>query len=129
MKNSLEMDLANEIVLALKKEFQEKHLSKNLIETMYVVDLGDYIEIHIPAPTYNMYQYFMNGKVVIPNGKGSYASRLDIEGSAFMAYWGKKSNPNRKLIEPHNHVGYLSKCINEGISNWVGKDNLKIRME
>lgn len=111
--------LAEHIQNSIYKEFEEKHLSGNLMNTMFIKDCENGYELHIPAEIYNMYQYFTHN-VVIPTGKGSYASQLNEEGSAFMVY---EKGKKRRLVKPRNHIGYIEKAIDEGVDLW-SKENL-----
>ena len=107
--------LAEIIAEKLKIEFQDKHLSGNLANTIQLVKVGkDIIQVQIPAETYKMYQWFAK-RVVIHDGKGSYASELDENGSAFMVYTKKK----RFLKKPGNHKGYVDKVIDEAVAEWM----------
>ena len=113
----LEM-LASIIVRKIKEEFSLKHLSGNLTNTITVEMLGDEIKINIPAQTYNMLKYLEKG-VVIHTSHGSYASKLDEEGSTFMVYpEGSRKGSHR--INPRNHIGYIDRVINESIREWTG---------
>lgn len=144
MGNSLALELANEIFLSLKKEFAGKHLTNNLIDRSYIIDNGDYVELHISAPSYDFYEYFINGVIVPPKKAGlptQYASLLDTQGSEFTVYWvepsrtrsGKissgRGNIKKAVKKPHNHVGYVNTVLSEGISNWVNRQNLDIKVE
>ena len=110
--------LASIIVKKIKEEFSVKHLSKNLVNTITVEEMAGEINIRIPAQTYNMLLYQEKG-VVIHTSHGSYASKLDEEGSSFMVY----PNGERKgsyRINPRNHKGYIDKVIAEAIREWEG---------
>lgn len=108
------MDLATFIESSLKEEFANQHLSGNLVNTIEVEEGEDSVKVSIPARAYNMYQYQRN-RVIIPNGRGSYASRLDTEGSEFFVY----TNKGRFFVKPHNHIGYVDKVINDSINAWI----------
>lgn len=120
--------LANLIVRKLKEEFAVKHLSGNLINTIQIEKSGDKIKIYIPAKTYNMLLYQTKG-VVVHTSNGSYASKLDEEGSQFYSY----SNGTRKgakRIKPRNHIGYIDRVINSAILEWsssIGRDKIKVQ--
>ena len=116
--------LALIILRKLQEEFAVKHLSKNLINTVMIEVIGDEIKIHIPAQTYNMLEYKRTGAVV-HTSHGSYASKLDEEGSSFMTY----PNDTRKgsfKTKPGNHKGYINKIINSAIREWNSTLNGKI---
>lgn len=137
-------DLARQIMLSLKKEFKDKHLSGNLLNNSYIVETEDYTEIHISAPSYDFYEYFING-VIVPPKKGGmpteYASSLDAQGSEYTLYWetpaksrSGKILPGRGIIHsakktPRNHIGYVNKVLTEGIRNWVNMQDLDIKVE
>lgn len=112
------------IYKALKKEFGEKHLSGNLLNTIEIISTtdGDYV-IRIPAQTYNMLLYQEKG-VVIHTNHGSYAKKLDKEGSSFMVY----PNGQRKgsyRVSPRNHKGFVNKIINEAIQEWLSSNGIE----
>ena len=118
--------LAEIIVRNLKEEFAIKHLSKNLINTIVVEGTSDEIKIHIPAQTYNMLLYQSKG-VVVHTSHGSYASKLDEEGSSFMVY-PNGTRKGSKRISPRNHQGYIDRIINLSIQEWRGSLNeLKVK--
>ena len=125
-EKELEM-LANIIVRNLQEEFDVKHLSGNLINTMTVTSTGGEIQINIPAQTYNMLLFQEKG-VVVHTSHGSYASKLDEEGSSFMVY----PNGSRKgshRISPRNHKGYIDKIIELSIQEWHGTIKGKTKVE
>ena len=119
-KAELEL-LANTILEKLREEFANKHLSRNLINTIKIESVGDEINIQIPAQTYDTL-LFQSVGVVVHTGNTSYASALDKEGSEFYAY------PSGKKITPRNHKGYIDKIINKALLEWsslIGKDKIK----
>lgn len=124
----MDKDYASELGLfiykALKKEFEDKHLSKNLINTVEILfdANGDYI-VKIPAQTYNMLLYQKKG-VVVHTNHGSYAKKLDEQGSSFIVY----PNDDRKgsfRINPGNHKGFVNKVINEAIIEWLSLNGIE----
>jgi len=118
--------LAEIIVKNLKEEFSIKHLSKNLINTIVVESASDEVKIHIPAQTYNMLLYQSKG-VVVHTSHGSYASKLDEEGSSFMDY-PNGERKGSKRISPRNHKGYIDKVINRSIHEWQSLlQNMKVK--
>ena len=118
--------LASIIVKNLKEEFRLKHLSGNLVNTIVVEEMADEINIRIPAKTYNMLLYQEKG-VVVHTSHGSYASKLDEEGSSFMVYPnGERKGSHR--ISPRNHRGYIDRVITASVREWegiIGKENIK----
>lgn len=118
--------LAEIIIKNLKEEFSVKHLSKNLINTIVVESANDEIKIHIPAQTYNMLLYQTKG-VVVHTSHGSYASKLDEEGSSFIDY-PNGQRKGSKRISPRNHKGYINEVINKSIREWRGLlQNMKVQ--
>lgn len=116
-EKELEM-LANIIVRRLQEEFDAKHLSGNLVNTITVTNIGGEIQINIPAQTYNMLLFQQKG-VVVHTSNGSYASKLDEEGSSFMVYpQGTRKGSYR--ISPRNHKGYINKILELSIQEWRG---------
>ena len=111
--------LSDIIIKNLHLEFADKHLSKNLINTISVEKLGDEIKINIPAQTYNMLEYQTRG-VIIHTTNGSYASKLDEEGSSFMIYPNGTRKGGRR-ISPGNHKGYIDEVIGKSIQEWLGE--------
>lgn len=137
-------ELARQIMESLKEEFKSKHLSGNLLNNSYIIETEDYTEIHISAPSYDFYEYFINGVIIPPKKAGvptEYASFLDTQGSEYTLYWkapaktrGGKISPGRGNIhkaikKPHNHIGYVNRVLSQGISNWMNMKNLDIKVE
>ena len=116
-EKELEM-LADIILKNLKEEFSIKKLSGNLLNTIKVEKANDEINIHIPAQTYNMLLYQTKG-VVVHTSHGSYASKLNEEGSSFMVY-PQGTRKGSKRIYPRNHKGYIDKIIDKSIKEWRG---------
>lgn len=102
------------IIEEIKADFEEKHLSLNLVNTIYWQKTEEGYNIVIPAEIYNMYKFFKSG-VVVPMGKGSYASHLDTIGSEFMVY---PKKGKRFLKTPHNHIGYIDRAIQRATETW-----------
>lgn len=110
--------LAEIVVKNIKAEFEIKHLSRNLVNTMRIENLGNEIKIYIPAQTYNMLLFRQKG-VVVHTSHGSYASKLDQEGSSFMIYPGDTRKGSFRT-KPGNHKGFVEKVIQESIREWNG---------
>lgn len=91
--------LADEIIKYTKLDFKDVHLSGNLMDTIKIEEESlDKIVIRIPAKTYDMYKY-LKEKVIVYTNTGSYASRLNEEGSyIFKKYIG-------------NHIRYMDAAI------------------
>lgn len=99
----------------IKEEFATKHLSGNLMNSIEVIEGEDYFQIVIPAKIYNFYQFQKTG-VVIPRGMGSYASKLDTQGSEFVLYPDKGG---RIFKKPHNHIGYVDRIVEDSLDSWL----------
>ena len=112
-------ELASVIVEKIKEEFAIKKMSGNLVRTIQVVASEDKVEIIIPANTYSMLQYQTRG-VIVPTWHGSYASKLDLEGSEFFIYpYGTRKGSFK--VYPRNHIGFVDKVINEGVNEWLAR--------
>ena len=96
----LEM-LASIITEKIAEEFQIKHLSRNLMATVQFQAEKDKIEVIIPARLYDLAEYRSKG-VVVYKSDGSYASRLDNEGSF-----------------AGNHKDFVERIINQSITEWL----------
>ena len=120
--------LAATIVNKLKEEFSVKHLSGNLLNTIKIENFGDEIKIYIPAKTYNMLLFQTKG-VVVHTTNGSYASKLDEDGSKFYTY-PNGARKGAKIAQPGNHKGYVDSIINKAISEWssmLDKNKIKVQ--
>lgn len=98
--NEMRETLVSLIMAELSVEFQQYHLTFNLVNTIKVTRLEGKTYIEIPAPVYNMKKYIETG-VIERRGHGSYANKLDERGSR----WG-------------HHKGYVDRCINNALSKW-----------
>ena len=102
-------ELARLIVLNIKEEFAIKHLSKNLINTIRIENMGETVNIHIPARVYDMLEYKRN-KVIKYTGNDSYASSLDEQSK--------------------NHTGYVNKALDKALQQWKSKfSNAQVKKE
>jgi hypothetical protein len=123
-------ELARSILKALKKEFEEEHLTGNFLKSISVIDTNEFTEIRIPAPSYDFYEYFINGVIIPPTQGGkptSYASSLDLFGSELDIYWQNKvGEVGYKHIEPGNHEGYVRKVILAGIKDWIETNDINL---
>lgn len=108
----------------LKDGFRAKRLSGNLMNTIEINDVGDHVEVSIPAQVYNMLLYQTRG-VIVHYGSKSYASKLDEQGSSFMVYpHGTRSGSYR--VSPGNHKGFVDQAIKEALQEWAsGKYEIK----
>ena len=112
-----ELEMLSFIILRkLQEEFEIKHLSKNLINTVRIEMLEDEIKVNIPAQTYNMLEFKRSG-VIVHTSHGSYASKIDEEGSSFMIYPNDTKAGSFRTY-PRNHKGYVNRIINSAIKEW-----------
>lgn len=114
-QRSLEL-LAQILVKHIQQEFDLKHMSGNLANTIELIAEKDSVKVIIPAQTYNMLLYQTKG-VVVHTSHGSYASKLDTTGSEFYVYpYGGRKGSFK--VSPHNHRGFVDKVIQEAIEEW-----------
>lgn len=114
--------LAEIIVRNLNEEFEAKHLSKNLINTVVVRNYGNEITIEIPAQVYDMRTY-QEKRIVVHNRNESYASKLDEEGSSFVVY----QNGRARTIRPRNHKGFANRIVDDAITERKGSLDGKVK--
>lgn len=112
--------LALYIVEYIKQDFEEHHLSMNLVDTIKITTTSKGFNIEIPAEMYDIMKY-LEEKVIVYNGKGSYASKLNDDGGI---RWDKKEH---KFVPTGHHIGYIDKAIDEAILKW--SQNKKIRIK
>lgn len=110
--------LANLIIQKIKENFNNKYMSKNLVNTISIEKTNSGIAVVIPAQTYNMLLFQQKG-VVVHTGHGSYANQLNEVGSEFYVYKGYNKKGSKK-VKPHNHKGYVDNAIKEAIQEWQG---------
>ena len=102
-------ELARLIVLNIKEEFAIKHLSKNLVNTIKIENMGDTVNIHILARVYDMLEY-KRTKVIKYVGNKSYASKLDEQSK--------------------NHTGYVNRALDKALTQWKSKfQNAEVKKE
>ena len=111
------------IVKKIKEEFAIKKLSGNLLNTISVTEDADGIHINIPAKTYNMLKFQVEG-VLVHTSNGSYASKLDMVGSEFPLYDSEGKYIGR--AKPHNHIGYIERVLLSAIEEWKGTCSLSV---
>lgn len=106
----------------LRKDFEEHHLSYNLVRTMEIVDNGDYEQIiKIPAREYNMPLYMRKG-IFMYDGNKSYATELNEEGSKIEFVETRSQNRLKKRTKYiGNHKGYIEKSFEAGAREIKGK--------
>ena len=98
-----------------------------MLNTIYVEYEIDQIRIVIPAETYNFYQWFIYGVVVKSPRGGSYASKLDKEGSRFPVY--DKQTTKRSFIAPLNHKDWVERVTISAVDIWLHKYSYKYKVE
>lgn len=114
----------------IKQEFEEKHLTGNLMKSMYITQDNEGYHLHIPAEIYDIEKFWKEG-VVVKKNTGSYASKLDTEGSEFDLYWKDKETGKwkHKHMEPRNHKGFVDDAIDEAIRKVVEENQWQITRE
>lgn len=99
--------LADIIVKNIREEFQEKHLSGNLADTIRVEKYngsdGIGYDVVIPAETYDIKEFSKTGKIVYTYN-GSYASQVDVTGGF-----------------SKEHKDYINRCIDKSVREWLAK--------
>lgn len=105
MNNNLAEDKARQLAVfieeEIQKEFQNVHLTKNLMGTIRIFKLGDRWIIDIPAQRYDFKAYFEKG-VIVPYSKGgSYAEQVNTKGGF-----------------SGTHKNFVYRCINKAIDRW-----------
>ncbi len=108
--------LASIIVENILQDFYDKHLTGNLMDSIVVEEVDGKVRVVINAPTYNMLEYFRT-KTIIHTGHGSYASKLDREGSSFFAYKGETRKGSYRIF-PGNHKNYIETAIQISLQQW-----------
>lgn len=103
--------LAKLIVDELKKEFENVHLSKNLINTIKIYSDKDNWVVEIPAVMYDFKTYFSKGVIVPYNGDDSYAELINKTGG-----FSKK------------HKNYVENCINSAIQQWLASEKIEAKV-
>ena len=113
MKVTEEMkkDLVKLIVENFKKEFFTVHFTGNLMDTIEIHQTEDGIAVEIPAMRYSFEKWEKEGVIVPYEKGGSYASQVDKTGG----FSGK-------------HKGYVDKCIDLAISQWLTKYHINGRI-
>ena len=87
MKNTLVTLIMNE----LSFEFEEKHLARNLIDTITVTYIGNNVYINIPAEAYNMSKYIKTEplpekeRLLAIYEVGNYSSAIALAASIALA--------------------------------------------
>lgn len=120
-------ELAKKIVAEIQNEFTAQHLTKNIINTMQVIEMDNEVIIRIPAPSYDFKEYFLN-KAIVPPTKGgikhSYAQDLNDRGSEMIIYWQRADGSiGQKKVYPRNHVGFVDNAVWNGIAQFLHNEN------
>ena len=101
--------LAEKIREYIRKDFEEVHLSRNLMDTISVYATEKGFNVDIPAEIYDIDKYLNDG-VIIYTGDGSYAEAVNQQGG-----WSK------------SHIGYVEFAIKRAIFDWVTESNYRIK--
>ena len=118
MRDSDLQSLANMVAEAVKDDFRRVHLSGNLMDTIIVQKTERGYKVEIPAQVYDM-KLYQTRKVIVYKA-GSYASKLNDEGSEFFDYkrW--------KWVMPRNHIGYADRAAHEAAEQWAKMNGKEI---
>ena len=95
--------LADLIAKYIREDFEEIHLSGNLMDTIMVTRTTLGFDIDIPAFLYDINTYRKKG-VIVYEQSGSYAQEVNITGG----FSGK-------------HVNYVERAIEKAIKEWLVK--------
>lgn len=101
--------LAEKIKAYIKKDFEEVHLSRNLMDTISVYATEKGFNVDIPAEIYDIDKYLNDG-VIIYTGEGSYAQEVNQSGG-----WSK------------SHIGYVEYSIKRAIFDWVVENEYRVK--
>lgn len=93
--------LAEKIKNKISKNFENIHLSGNLMNSIVVRRTTNGFEIDIPAEIYDLQKWYKE-KVIVYTGEGSYAQAVDTEGGF-----------------SGTHTDYVEKAIKEAIAEWT----------
>lgn len=105
----LSLQLAELIKKYIKEDFEDVHLSGNLMDTITVsYDSGKYY-VEVPAKIYDV-DLFLRDKVIVYTGEGSYAQDVNETGGLS----GK-------------HTNYVDKAIISAVDEWIKTNNLNVK--
>lgn len=103
------LDLARKIIDYIKKDFEEVHLSGNLMDNIVYSFTERGIDIEIPAEIYDIDLYVEKG-VIVYTGEGSYAQDVNITGGF-----------------SKEHKSYVEISIRNAINDWLKENNFKVK--
>lgn len=106
--------IAEYIASSIRDDFEVVHLSRNLADTLKVINDGNKFKVDIKADRYNVAEYRRSGTIVY-NHQGSYAQKVNVSGG-----YSKK------------HIGYVEESILRGITRYVnstGKEGAVITLK
>lgn len=101
--------LTEKIVNKIQANFEEIHLSKNLVNTIEVRRTTFGFEIDIPAEIYDIGKW-KKEKVIVYTNQGSYAQQVDVDGG----FSGQ-------------HINYVENAIQEAISEWASETKQELK--
>ena len=101
--------LAEIIKSKIKDNFEEIHLSGNLMNTIEIKRTVGGFSVEIPAKLYDI-AFYKKEKVIKYTGLGSYAQLVNTSGGF--------SNV---------HINYVEKAIQESIQEWIKTYNLNVK--
>lgn len=103
--------LADLIKEEIQKEFQNIHLTKNLMDTINIYKSGDKWIVDIPAQKYDFKTYFETGAIVPYKLGGSYAEKVNEKGGF-----------------SKTHKNYVERCINKAIQRWKAYYQINVKV-
>lgn len=97
----------------LQRGFRDVFLSGNLRDTIWVEQVGETFQVHVPAVCYNIPIFLKTGVVIYDQGDKSYAKQVDITGG-----WSGK------------HKNYVENAIQNALTRWMAEMEMtKAKME
>ena len=141
MKNKydiLKLDLREQFIQNVKKEYSKFRMSGNLVKTIKrrnISDVGVY-SVYINAPEYDIWKYWKK-RIIIPLNTGSYAEDNDNGSGGLRA--AKKFERNKMtsvkvkasnqsgylLLKPtHHHNRFVQRNMVDAISSTLKKHNI-----
>lgn len=111
LTEEMKKELAELIADNIKKEFADVHYTGNLAATIKIYQTENGWAVEIPAERYSFAEYQKAGVIVPYEKGGSYASSINKTGG----FSGK-------------HKGYVEKCIEAAIHQWMTRNHIQGRM-
>jgi hypothetical protein len=96
------------IKIKIEKNFQNKYITHNLIDTIIITPTETGFKLEIPAQMYDFKEWNRHG-VIVPYGNGSYAQRV-----------------NKKGGFSKTHKNYVEDSIDKAIRQWLKDSGYKM---